>query len=570
MSGWRVPEIDAAAAAALGTAMKLRPLTARVLLGRGLSEAGQVGRFLSPRLGDLRPPDGVADLDRAVERLMGALERGERIGVFGDYDVDGVTTAAVLTTALRTLGGNVVARAASRFSGYGLPPAVASWFAEQGCTLVVTGDCGTSDHEALAVARERGVDVVVIDHHQVPEGPCPAYALINPHRPDDRFGFKGLASCGVAFYLAATLRSRLRGLAGAHPARAAAETFDPRGLLDLVALGTIADLVPLVDENRILVAAGLRELAARRRPGLRALAQLAELDPSKALDAGDVSFRLTPRLNAPGRLGEAQEALDLLLAADDAEAARRAQKIDEVNRERQRIQEEVWQAALAAADAQRDAAAIVVGEEGWHPGVVGIVAAKLVDRFRRPAVVVGFRDGVGRGSLRTTGGFHLHRALLACAGALEAYGGHAAAAGVTVRRERWEEFRAAFAARAAAHAGGGPEEVALADARAELSELDLATVEELARLAPFGNANGEPAVALGQVLVRTSRVVGQSHLQLTVEKAGFVVDGIGFGMAAEAPPEGSQIDLVACPEVDSYRGYRRPRLRVRRILRPEA
>ncbi|HEY0714686.1 MAG TPA: DHHA1 domain-containing protein, partial [Polyangia bacterium] len=272
--------------------------------------------------------------------------------------------------------------------------------------------------------------------------------------------------------------------------------------------------------------------------------------------------------NAPGRLGEAQAALDLLLAADDAEATRRAEAVDAVNRERQRIQEEVWQSAIAAAEAQADAAAIVVGEEGWHPGVVGIVAAKLVERYRKPAVAVAFTKGVGRGSLRTMGGFHLQAALVRCAEHLQAHGGHAGAAGMTVAHECFEAFRAAFVAAAAAHQRSTETPTDLeADAAAELSDLDLPQLEELARLAPFGKDNGEPMLALSNLQVRSSRIVGQNHLQLVVGKGEAVMDGIGFGMAAEAPGDGATIDALACAEIDDYRGYQRPRLRFRRIAR---
>ncbi len=250
--------------------------------------------------------------------------------------------------------------------------------------MLVTGDCGTSDHEALTVGRARGLDVIVIDHHELPTGESPAYALVNSRRADDTFAFKGLASCGVAFYLAAALRTRL----GA--------AFDPRELLDLVALGTIADLVPLTDENRILVAAGLKVLSARKRPGLAALAELAEL-VAGPITAHQAAFRLTPRLNAAGRLGEAQLALDLLLASP-ADAPRLADAINDQNTERQRIQELVWMEARAQGAAQADAAAVVVGAEGWHQGVVGIVAARLVDELGRPAIAIGFKDGEGRGS----------------------------------------------------------------------------------------------------------------------------------------------------------------------------
>ncbi|MEP6653987.1 MAG: DHH family phosphoesterase, partial [Myxococcales bacterium] len=350
---WRLTDVDETAAAALASHAGIRPLTARILLSRGHGEPEQAARFLTPKLGQLRPPEAMADLDRALDRLTQALRDGQRVGVFGDYDVDGVTTAALLTVALRAFGVTVVPRVASRGGGYGLPPDLVDWFAAQGCRLIVTGDCGTSDFAALARARELGIDVVVIDHHQVPSGERVAHALINPHQPEDRFPFKGLASCGIAFYLMATLRSRL-----------AVTTFDPRELLDLVALGTIADLVPLVAENRILVCAGLRVLGARKRPGIRALMELAQLT-EPTIGAEDVSFRLTPRLNAAGRLGDAQLALDLLLAEDDTRASALAAQLDDVNRERQRIQEQVWTEALAAAANWQHAPAIVVGQQGW-------------------------------------------------------------------------------------------------------------------------------------------------------------------------------------------------------------
>jgi single-stranded-DNA-specific exonuclease len=553
---WAAPSIDESKVAALAAATRLRPLTARLLVARGIAEADLVTRFLEPRLANLRPPTGMADLSRAIDRLVAAFGAGETIGVFGDYDVDGVTTAAVLTSAFRAIGGRVVARAASRHAGYGLGVDDVARFADAGCRVLVTGDCGTSDHEALLAARARGLDAIVIDHHELPEGESAAYALVNSRRPDDGFPFKGLASCGVAFYLAAALRTRL------------GSAFDPRDLLDLVALGTIADLVPLVAENRILVAAGLDRLSLRKRPGVAALARRAELNEGR-ITAHDAAFRLTPRLNAAGRLGEAQLALDLLLA-DEAEAERLATELEEQNTERQRIQELVWKEALAMATAQVEdqAAAVVVGAEGWHPGVVGIIAARLVDRFARPAIAIGFRDGAGRGSARTVPGVNLYDALASCARHLTKFGGHAGAAGMSIAMGELDAFRGAFVVEASRQLGAAPLATAVAvDAEVTLRDLDLGFAEELARLAPFGVANREPLFALSGVTARTTRVVGKDHLQLTLDHGGAVGEAIAFGFAEADPGAGARVDLVATAELDTYRGLTRARLKVSRLAR---
>jgi single-stranded-DNA-specific exonuclease len=559
MSGsWQAPQFDELRVSSFAAEIGVRRLTARILLGRGVNDAALAARFLSPRLADLRKPEGMADLERTLDRLTVALADKQRIAVFGDYDVDGVTTAAILATTLRALGGDVIPRVASRQAGYGIGPADVARFADEGCRVLVTGDCGTSDHQALALCRERGIDAMVIDHHQVPTGETQAFALINPHRADDRFPFKGLASCGVAFYLAAALRTRLG---------AAAAGFDPRDLLDLVALGSVADLVPLVDENRILVAAGLRVLAARKRPGLRALCTLARVAEEGALSAEDVSFRLGPRLNAAGRIGEAQLALDLLLAPDEQTAARLAEELDDRNRQRQRIQERVWTEALAACEPFEAAGALVVGAEGWHHGVVGIVAAKLVDRFGRPAIVIGFENGQGRGSARTIPGFNLYEALAGCADHLSRFGGHAGAAGMSLSIDRLDQFRRAFVDQVERRLVRADRPAVAVDAVAELGDLDTNAAEELGRLGPFGAANAEPLLVLAGVTTESTRLVGQGHLQLTLTQRGSYGEAIAFGMADRDPGRGASVDLVASAELDTYRGNRRTRLKVKHLYR---
>jgi single-stranded-DNA-specific exonuclease len=556
---WEAIAVDDGIATALALALKIRPLTARILVGRGMLDSTVAGRFLAPKLADLRPPTGMADLDKALDRLVAAFTAGETIGVFGDYDVDGVTTAAVLATTFRAFGATVIARCASRDAGYGLGVADVARFAADGCRVLVTGDLGTSDHDALRAACALGLDAIVIDHHQLPEGESPAFALINPRRADDAFPFKGLASCGVAFYLAAALRSRLKD----DPTRGAG--FDPRDLLDLVALGTIADVVPLVDENRILVTHGLRVLSARKRPAIGALAKVSEID-ERPLTAHDVGFRLAPRLNAAGRLGEAQLALDLLLAPDAATAARLAEELQERNLQRQRLQEIIWTEALVAAAEQQHEPAIVVGAEGWHAGIVGIIAARLVDRYARPVVVVGFRAGEGRGSARTVPGFDLFAALSGCAAHLGRFGGHAAAAGMSVGAPALEAFRRAFIEAVAGQARGRVATPIRVDAIVCLGDLDVSFAEELARLAPFGAANAEPVFALRGLTTYGTRLVGQGHLQLTLECEGAIGEAIAFGMAERDPGTGASLDVLATAELDTFRGNRRARLKVRELF----
>ena len=308
---WILAPCDRERAGVLGLALGVSPLCAQLLINRGVDSPELGRRYLAPRLADLRRPDGelpMSGFARAVERLERALTGGETIGVFGDYDVDGVTSCALLTSFLTGAGGRVVPRVARRDTGYGFSVDDVQAFHDAGCAVIVTCDLGTSDHEALAAARARGRDVIVVDHHQVPDREPDALALLNPHQPGCRFPFKGLASVGVAFYLAAALRTRLK-------ARGQAELPDPRDLLDLVAVGTVADMAPLTDENRILVHCGLRRLFANQRPGIAALCALAGL-PEGIRRTADIGLRLGPRLNAPGRLGAAQTSLDLLLAPD--------------------------------------------------------------------------------------------------------------------------------------------------------------------------------------------------------------------------------------------------------------
>jgi len=577
----RVRQIDDAVVRRLASELRVRPTTARCLFGRGVREASEARAYLEPRLGGLRRPDGLAGFADAVERIAGAIVAGTRIGVFGDYDVDGVTTAALLGTFLHQVAAPgappPVVRVARRDAGYGFGEADAVRFATDGCRLIVTGDCGTSDLAAIRAARDAGSDVVVVDHHTVPVAGTthPAAALVNPFRHDSTFPFRGLASVGLAFYLVAAIRTRLDELGHF---RAVARP-DVRELLDLVALGTIADLVPLRGENRILARFGLPALApdvcARTRPGIAALLRVAGVDPARPVDERTVAWKLAPRLNAPGRLGDAEPALRLLMATSD-EAERCAAALEEANAARRELQDRVLEDVLGAIETGRDPGpAIVVSGRGWPAGVVGIVAAKLVDLYRRPAFVIAVdpETGIGRGSARSPdgAGLDLYRALSDCAPLMVRFGGHAAAAGLTVDEAHIDALREGLVAAVAAQGASAAVDATVdCDAEVRIGDIDESLCAELGGLAPFGQENGQPLLVARGVRVRSTRRVGDgSHLKLELEDPVYSSSwrgAIGFGLGEQDPGADARVDVAFAPVVSTWNGIRRVELELRSVV----
>ncbi|MCA9638280.1 MAG: DHH family phosphoesterase, partial [Myxococcales bacterium] len=468
----RDPGADPAEIRERAAALGASPAAVSLLMGRGVRTPEDQERWLRSRLADLRPPDAMAGFEPALDLLQTAIRRNWRVGVFGDYDVDGVTTATILTTYLEALGVQVVPRVASRDAGYGFRIDDARALVEAGVQLVLTGDCGTSDHEALEWLRSRGIPSAVIDHHQVPETMPPASALLNPHQPGCEFPFKGLCSAGVAFYLSAALRSALARERG----RSALP--DPRAWLDMVALGTVCDMVPLVDENRILVRHGLGVLGQRRRPGVRALLDMAGVDADEIIDETHLGFRLGPRLNAPGRLGPADPSLSLLRARSLPEAKAMAAQVESYNARRRQLQARIVaeaEAALAGDPSVAGRRGLVIANPGWLHGIVGIAASTLVQIYRRPVLVLAIDEGLGeaRGSVRTFGEVDVRAALRECAPLLRRYGGHRAAAGVSMDPAEIPRLVEAFDAAVARQVGPAPAEPAEAyDGALELAAID--------------------------------------------------------------------------------------------------
>ena len=556
----------------LASSLRVRSATARCLAVRGVVDAADAQGFIDPRLAALRPPAGLAGLAVAVGRLADAIQRGERIGVFGDYDVDGVTTSALLASFMRAAGGTVEVAVARRDAGYGFTPFAARDFIDRACRVIVTGDCGTSDLEAIGLANAAGIEVIVIDHHTVPsaETAHPAFALVNPFRPDSTFPFRGMASVGLAFYVACALRTELRDRG--HFAHRAMP--DVRELLDLVALGTIADLVPLTAENRILTSLGMRRLQSRARPGIAALLAAAGVTGDRDIDARTVAWKIAPRINAPGRLGAAEPSLALLLA-DDAHAAGCAQQLEDANTERRAIQERVMGEVLAQLGDRDPGPAIVIAGEGWPSGVVGIVAAKLVDLYQRPAFVIGIdaATGIGRGSARTCGGVNLYRALCdanqGAPGQLDRFGGHAAAAGFTTRREAVEALQEAIGGAVGKLGqlamGSGPIAIGREiDAEVPLAEVDERLAEELAALGPFGQENPAPVLVTRNARVTAvRRVGGDAHLKLTLEDDRLTQrTAIGFRLGDRPVEVGARLDLAFVPTISTWQGRRSAELEV--------
>ncbi len=564
---WVEAGADGERAARLAEALGLHPLAARVLAARGHADARSAEAFLAAALADLPDPFSMKGMKAAVERIVGAVERGERIACYGDYDVDGVTSTALLAGFLRAAGAEVVTYVPHRLAeGYGLNVAAVERLAASGVRLLITLDCGITSAPEVRAAGALGVDAVVVDHHTVPVELPAAAAILNPHQPGCGYPSKDLAAVGVTFTLAMALRRTLRERGRFGERRPEPNLKDA---LDLVALGTVADVVPLVGANRILVRWGLERLARTARPGLRALKRVAGIPEGAPVGAGQVGFRLAPRINAAGRLDDAGRGVRLLLSADAAEANALAEELDRENQARQEIERRMLAEAIEDAGARVRAGArgLVLARDGWHPGVVGIVASRIVERFHRPAVLVGVADGVGKGSGRSIEGFHLHDALSACGAHLARFGGHRHAAGVTVEPARLDAFRDAFEAAAAARL---TDEDLVPRCRIDgwVSEGDVTdrAAEDLARLGPFGAGHPEPVFALRGAPGR-ARTVGANgvHLKLALGR----LDAIGFGMGDRLGDCGGPLDAAFTIAFDEWDGARRVQLRLR-DLRPAA
>jgi len=559
----RVPrsaELDAAVAR-LVHSERVPAVVAELLASRGFVDSASAAAQLSHDLNRLHDPSTLPAMEAAVDRLARALEARELILVHGDYDVDGITGTAILVRLLRHLGARVAWHVPHRIDdGYSFGPHSVAKARELGATLVVSVDNGTSAGETIDELRLHGIDTVVTDHHEPPDGPLPnAVAIVNPKLPGSLYPFRELCGSAVAFKVAWALCQRLTG--------AERVREDLRGFLfdsmGYVALATICDVVPLVDENRLLTHHGLRALSQRPTPGVRALLELAGLS-GRALSAEDVGFQLGPRINASGRMDSAARALEVLLAVDDDEARRAAAVLDTLNQTRRSVERDVLAAALAQAEAFRDEQewpVLVLAGEGWHQGVVGIVAGRIAERFERPALVIGLTGERGRGSARSARGLDVLELMRGGGAEMVRFGGHAQAAGCDVRTERIDALRSAIAAHArrvlADHAPN-PRELVL-DADLCVGTLDEALMRQIDRLEPFGERNPKPMfLARDTRLEEAPRTVGAdgTHLMLRIRRGARTFKAMAFGLAHRASElqMGRPLHLAYTPRWNTFRG----------------
>jgi single-stranded-DNA-specific exonuclease len=554
---WVFRDIDPSQQAALVQALSIAPATASLLLARGVTTPDQATSWMAHQLP--HDPFLIPDMEQAVERLHRAVSTREPICFYGDYDVDGITATSLYVSFFDGLGANVRAYVPHRLrEGYGLNAGAVQRLHDEGISLLVTSDCGTTAHREVALAAQLGMDVIVTDHHQTDEQIPPAVAVLNPHRADSRYPFRGLCSAALAYKVVQAYQLRY-GEAG----------VPLESLLDLVALATVADVVPLQDENRGFVREGLAQLSRGARCGVRALKQVAGV--TRDCTAETIAYKLAPRINAAGRLDDAILGVRLLTTESPAEAQRLADRLEQLNRERQKIEADIMAEALALLKDQELPPAVVLASRHWHLGVVGIVAARLVERFHRPAIVIAVNEqGIGKGSARTIGGFDLYQGLAACRDILEAFGGHPSAAGMTVRESRLEAFRTRFCGVVADWASDATKVPTLhVDAELRLNEVNLQLIQEIGAFHPFGAGNPEPTFAVTRLEVMDSRTVGEKHLKMTVRQGGSLpFDSIGFGMKSlleRGIPSCTPVDLAFTPELNHWNGYDRIQLRIRDV-----
>lgn len=563
---WRVAPHDEMVVRELSTRLRIAPLLAQVIVARGCTTPETATAYLAKKLNDLHDPETLPGVSAAADRIVSAVQAGRRITVYGDYDVDGVTSTSLLWHCLQLAGANVDYYIPSRLEeGYGLNcDALRQLHADDPARLVITVDCGITSTAEAALALELGLELIITDHHQFADSLPADTILVHPRLPGD-YPFGELCGVGVAFKLAWAICARLGDGKRASPKM---REF-LLGAIGLTAIGTIADVVPLIDENRILVHFGLASLIERANPGLKALIRIAGLQDRTALQAEDIAFAIGPRINAAGRLGQARLAVELLTTSDPERAAALATYLDELNRNRQTVERKMLKQAkelVAERPDWQEQRALVLAHDEWHPGVIGIVASRVAEHFQRPAIMISIHgvNGLAQGSGRSYAGFNLHDGLTACRHLLVGYGGHHAAAGLKIQPGGIDDFRTAFSAFVAENHLVQPGETdLLIDAEIRLADLNVRSITDLERLGPFGAQNRRPVFVASDVqFAAPAKKMGEGerHLSIQVRQYGQTMRGIAFGKgewADEMNQVTGTISICFQPTINRFQGRER-------------
>lgn len=538
---------------------KVSKLLATILVNRGMVEEEKIRKFLEPTRDDFYDPFLMPDMEIAVNRIMEAMEQKEKIMIYGDYDVDGITSISVLQKFLQKRGMEVDSHIPNRLEeGYGLNKEAVKAIYDKGYRLMITVDCGISATEEIEYANSLGITTIVTDHHEPLDELPKALAVIDAKRKDNKYPFNQLAGVGVVFKLIQAIGMKL-GL----------EEKEYLKYLDLVCVGTISDIVPLVDENRVIAKLGLKLVNVTKNLGLKCLLEVAGY---KKIDASTISFGIAPRVNACGRMGHETEALDIFLSEDLQEVQALSMKLNEYNKIRQETEKSIVENALTMIEQNKEneKSAIVLGSKGWHHGVIGIVSSKITDLYFKPSILVSFEDGIAKGSGRSVPGFDLHEALCKCSKYLEKYGGHEMAVGLTLKEENFENFKNAFEEVAKQGNVEGILPVIYVDGMVNSEDMKPEFIKQLEQLEPFGEGNKVPLFAYKGLKINSIRALTDGkHLKLTLKDDNLIIDAIGFNMGhlVDDYRIEDKVDVVGVLEINSFNGMEQVQINLKDIMK---
>ena len=556
---WQIYQTDENKVKGIQEKYKLNKLLATILVNREITEKSQIEKFLNPKRNDFYNPYEMPDMEKAIERIIKAIENKEKIIIYGDYDVDGITSVTVLKSFLEERGIHVSEYIPNRLEeGYGLNKKAVEYIAKQGNQLMITVDCGISAIEEVEYANKLGIETIVTDHHEPGEELPKAIAVVDTKRKDNKYPFRNLAGVGVVFKLIQAISQRLD-----------LPEKEYLKYLDIVCIGTISDIVPLVDENRVIVKLGLKLVEQTKNLGLKAIL---EASGYSKIDSNTISFGVAPRINACGRMGHQEEALKLFLSKDGEEVQELTQKLNEYNRLRQETEKQIYNESIIQIEEKglADRNTIVVMGKGWHHGVIGIVSSRITELYFKPSILLCEEEDYGKGSGRSIPGFDLYEALTQCKDTIDKFGGHSMAVGINVKKEKFEEFKEKLEKIAKEKHTEEIVPILKIDALINLDEINKEMVESLKELEPFGEGNKMPIFAFKNLKIDSIRALSEGkHLKLTLKDNNTIVNAIGFNMGELAQDYriGDKIDVVGTLEINSFNGTDSIQINMKDLMR---